>query len=107
MDRMGAIGMAAETELDALHAKRWHNRQLLAEAAICGCFYCFKEFAFDQIVEWVDEGRTALCPDCGIDAVLGFDTEKTNQDLLHRMREYWFKRAIRLTPEEWKTAVGT
>ena len=28
-------------------------------------------FAVDEVEEWVDDGATALCPHCGVDAVLG------------------------------------
>jgi hypothetical protein len=49
-----------------------------------------------EIAEWVDddadgEGQTALCPKCGIDAVLpgnaGFDLAP---DFLAKMKAHWF-----------------
>jgi hypothetical protein len=50
----------------------------------------------DEIFEWTDEdkdrqGQTAICPRCGIDAVIG---DKSGFDVSHnflgRMNEYWF-----------------
>src|SRR2546429_438449 len=57
----------------ALHAEE------IGRSAVCGCFYCRNTFAPTEIREWVDDqnvgegrtGRTALCPKCGIDSVLG------------------------------------
>ena len=82
-----------------------NNRSSLQKASICGCFYCLAEFPFEQIAEWIDADRTALCPQCGVDAVLGFDTPAADQELLHAMHDYWFKPSISLTPDEWKDAV--
>jgi hypothetical protein len=99
--------MATEASLSKLHKKSRCNRSSLAEAKICGCFYCFKEYPFEQIIEWVDAGETALCPRCGIDSVLGFDTPTADQELLHEMHDLWFKESVNLTPDEWKKAVET
>lgn len=50
---------------------------------MCGCFYCLRTFASDQVMEWVESpnetprefdaarGTTALCPYCGIESMLG------------------------------------
>lgn len=55
-------------------------------------------FAPTEIKEWVDIrgdgelGVTALCPHCGIDAVLPEnDTIAIAPPLLDAMRAYWFK----------------
>jgi hypothetical protein len=94
-----------KSNLKAVHKKSRRNRSQLSRSKICGCFYCLKEFTFSQIGGWIDDGETALCPCCGIDAVLGFDTETADQALLQTMHEHWFENSIRLTPEEWKRAV--
>jgi hypothetical protein len=70
-----------------------------------GCFYCLAEYPFARIAEWIDDGKTALCPHCGIDAVLGFSSVAADQDLLHQMHEQWLGTPRRLTPEEWKDAL--
>ena len=97
--------MATKANLTALHKKSSRHRSSLAKSQICGCFYCFHEFPFEQIVEWIDDNETALCPYCGIDAVLGFDMPTVDQKLLHAMHERGFETPKRLTPKEWKKAV--
>lgn len=47
-----------------------HHRQSGIRASRCGCFYCLQIFNGHEIVEWVDDGLTALCPFCGIDSVI-------------------------------------
>jgi len=52
-----------------------HRKRLLA-SDVAVCYYCFGEFPPDTIVEWCDgddQDQTALCPRCGVDAVVGFD----------------------------------
>jgi hypothetical protein len=36
-----------------------------------GCFYCLKRYPVSQITEYTDGGRTAICPHCSIDSVVG------------------------------------
>jgi hypothetical protein len=65
-------------------------------SSICGCFYCTAQYPPEKIVDWIDEdlagqGQTALCPECGIDSVIGdksgFDV---SLEFLIEMRAYWF-----------------
>ena len=35
-----------------------------------GCYGCVNFFKASDITEWIDNGQTALCPICGIDAVV-------------------------------------
>lgn len=84
------------TDLTDAHTHSSGHRAEIASSATCGCFYCCEKFRPDAIREWLDDdeqrvGRTALCPSCGIDSVLGdkagFDL---SEDLLHRMQACWF-----------------
>ena len=97
--------MATEAVLADLHKKSGHNRSLLEKSKICACFYCYNEFLFAQIVQWIDDNETAMCPRCGIDSVLGFDSRAADQKLLHEMHDRSFKGSTQITPDEWKTAV--
>lgn len=62
-----------------------------------GCFYCLEVFHPSILEEWIDndgedEGLTALCPQCGIDSVIGDgDGTEINKPLLNSMRKYWFR----------------
>lgn len=52
-----------------------HRRWLLA-SDMAVCYYCFTEFSPLTIVSWCDgeqQDQTALCPHCGVDAVVGFN----------------------------------
>ena len=60
-------------DLKAAHRHCIYHYQEILDSKICGCFYCKQFFTPDEIEEWVDTDSppTALCPYCGIDAVIG------------------------------------
>lgn len=62
--------MEVTTKFDAIHKESSNNRQRLSNGETACCFYCLERFDSSLIVEWVDEGKTAVCPYCGIDSVL-------------------------------------
>lgn len=74
-----------------LHHLSTQHRTAIEASKVCGCFYCLRTFPPTDIREWIDLGRTALCPHCKIDAVLpdayGFTP---SEDLLAAMHERWF-----------------
>ena len=83
-------------DLKAAHEAARFNREILARYNKCGCFYCVKVFSPSEIEEWcpeLDDGEevTAICPHCGIDAVL---SESAGYPLTHEflvaMRDRWF-----------------
>lgn len=84
-------------ELLAAHGRRSsnHRAEVLASEK-CVCFCCCDSFRPDEILEWTDEdkdrqGQTALCPRCGIDAVIGDKSGvDVSQNFLTRMNQYWF-----------------
>lgn len=51
------------------------HREALLASDVAACYYCFSEFPPSAVEEWCDgedQGQTALCPRCGVDAVVGF-----------------------------------
>ena len=68
-----------------------HQEELRASEQ-CGCFYCHKIFRPDEITEWCDAAEsTALCPYCGVDAVIGSESGyPITEKFLTAMGEYWF-----------------
>ena len=75
------------------HSSR-HRAEVFASAA-CGCFYCGATFPPAAIAEWVDEweeiGQTALCPQCGIDSVIGSESGyPLTPEFLAAMHQHWF-----------------
>lgn len=90
----GDEGQGATIEDDLKRAHRhsaWHLTELDASRD-CGCFCCCAVFARAEIVDWSDDGQTALCPRCGINAVIGDAAPfpVTSAAFLARMNRYWF-----------------
>jgi len=73
------------------HQRSSLNRDEVTASELCGCFYCLAVFGSPEIDEWWDDGRTAVCPRCGIDSVL---PGETNKEFLLEMYEYWFGNKI-------------
>lgn len=73
-----------------------HNHSIYHQAEVlgsdeCGCFYCLRIFATTEITEWIDEGTTAMCPYCGIDALLGSASGfPLTAEFLRTMHDVWF-----------------
>lgn len=80
----------SEDEIRAHRHSAQHRAEVEASAA-CGCFYCCATFPPAAIAEWTDNGQTALCPLCGVDAVIGDASGyAVNGELLSRMNRHWF-----------------
>lgn len=77
-----------EAELVALQRQSISNRATLSGR--CGCFHCLSTFPAGRVTEFVDGDRTALCPVCGIDAVLSSAHTPIDEDLLADMHRRWF-----------------
>lgn len=94
--------MLDRADQQSLHRFASCNRQLLEAASRAGCFHCGAIFPPSEIKDWVDgrhvetgsldDGVTALCPRCGIDAVIP-ETRSIaiTPELLAEMTEFWFK----------------
>jgi hypothetical protein len=78
-------------DLEAAHKHSFKTRDELLVSTACGCFYCERMFSPREVQEWADEGQTAICPYCGIDAVIG---DKSGYPIdfafLRKMKERWF-----------------
>ena len=84
-------------ELLAAHDLSSNHRAEVLASVRCGCFCCCANFRPDEILAWTDEDKdgqeqTAICPRCGIDAVIGDKSGvDVSYDFLVRMNEYWFR----------------
>jgi hypothetical protein len=85
-----------ESLLETAHRQSLRNRPILASGGACGCFYCLKTFDASEVVQWVHDDWTALCPHCGIDAVLSSKACSITPAFLHSMHAHWFKRTVRI-----------
>lgn len=67
------------------------NKNLQSISNNAGCYYCCKIFESKSVINYTDEGETALCPHCGIDAVI-FDCTnfQMNVENLQKAKKYWF-----------------
>lgn len=89
------------SDLESIHKFSDNHRELLDRSDRAGCFYCGSMFAPGDVLDWVDglerdsgettTAATALCPRCGIDAVLPSAAPiPLTQELLDEMRRHWF-----------------
>ena len=94
-------------DLESIHKYSSRHRDRVIASSRCGCFYCLEMFAPTEISDWVDgpdpddsmiDGTTALCPRCGIDAVLpdGIPGVSLDSALLKAMHTHWFERSVRV-----------
>jgi hypothetical protein len=73
------------------HKHSSKHRAELQASTRCGCFFCFRTFPPTQITTWIDANQTALCPKCGIDAVIGSaSTHRLDDAALRRMHIHFF-----------------
>ena len=81
------------------HSHSSHHRADILASEQCGCFYCGAIFPPSRIDVWAHEppppdegeGQTAMCPECGIDSVLGDRSGfPITPEFLKRMNVYWF-----------------
>jgi len=75
------------------------NDEEISASSVCGCFYCLAICTAREITDWLDDrvhgidGRTALCPKCGIDSVVGSASGyPITLAFLSAMRQRWFDR---------------
>lgn len=89
----------SKTDFSKIFSESTWNEDTVKKSKTCGCFYCLSTFPPSEIVKWIDaaddgprgSGRTALCPKCGVDAVLPENNFYTiTPELLKRMREIYF-----------------
>lgn len=50
--------------------KSIYNAEDIKKSSKCGCFFCLSVQDSSDVVEFVDNGDTGLCPRCGIDSLL-------------------------------------
>jgi NAD-dependent SIR2 family protein deacetylase len=51
----------------------------------CGCYNCLQVFPGMEIIDWIDDGDTPVCPHCGMATVLVGETNLTRLwELRHR-----------------------
>jgi hypothetical protein len=98
--------MTLSTNLQRAYAHSRLNRRFMVSGADCRCFHCLHAFSAEQISHWVDNGETALCPNCGVDAVLSGQADCISEGLIGALHAAYFEPSKRYTAEEWRAAAS-
>lgn len=69
-----------------------YNRQEIETSERCGCFHCINTFHSNKVIDWTDDGETAVCPGCGVDSMVGDSHAHLYRDFLLGLQEYFFSR---------------
>ena len=81
----------APTLVAAAHKHSYRHRPEIEGSQRCGCFFCFRVFPSTAITAWIDASQTALCPGCGVDAVIGSaSSHRIDDAFLRKMHEHYF-----------------
>jgi acetone carboxylase gamma subunit len=71
-----------------------NNERELERSEKCGCFYCLEIYPSSEINQWIGKRkgfRTAICPKCGIDSVIGSASGyPLKEHFLQELNDYWF-----------------
>jgi hypothetical protein len=79
-----------EREASRLHRHTRANQMELEASEVCGCIACERIYFPSEIARWLEDG-TALCPHCGVDAVVGSASGiPIMPGVLRRAHERWF-----------------
>ena len=93
--------------LEAAHAHCACHREEIQTSKACGCFACCSTFDVGKIESWWEETSgeyatrtdrwTALCPECGLDCVIGDASNMPIADpkFLAALNAYWVGGTIR------------
>lgn len=84
-----------EKDLKIAHKHSIFNENEILASDYCGCFFCEKIFEPKEIKIFMKEKnndiKTALCPYCNIDSVIGSQSKfDINPELLKEMHNYFF-----------------
>lgn len=72
------------------------SKQVLLRCDFIGCYACLYEGRPADIRYWADNGDTPLCPQCGLDFVLGFAGELDRELLIEYCKAQF--------PQHWQDA---
>lgn len=95
------VPMVGETKMDSMepaeiklateYSCSFLNKPVIQESRVCGCFYCLAIFQPQEITDWFDDGKTAVCPKCSVDSVIGSASGfEITSEFLKQMREKYF-----------------
>ena len=82
-------------ELNAFYTLSIRNEESIRKSNLCGCFHCISIFPVADVKSSAmmvekDGFKTAICPICGIDSVLGDASVEITAEILEALNEYYF-----------------
>lgn len=88
------MSLWTEEELEKFHHPDFRKKERLKESGQLGCFSCGYIFSYYLVENFLESENTALCPICGIDAVIPLIEfpESQHEELLGEMYLKYFKR---------------
>ena len=84
-----------EEQSKLYHSHTFKNMEEIEQSQKCGCIACCSIYDADQIEECIgemdDKKMTAICPQCGTDAVIGDASGlEINEEILKALNKIWF-----------------
>ncbi len=84
--------------LQSVMRRSTHNEAEISRSRFAGCFYCLGIFPASEVKGFLAKERTALCPRCTIDSVIGDQSGlPITREFLAELHAYWFKRGSHST----------
>ena len=82
-------------ELNAIYTHSIRNEESILKSDFCGCFHCISIFPvadvkLSEMVVEKDGFKTAICPICGIDSVIGDASVEVSAELLEALNGLYF-----------------
>jgi hypothetical protein len=82
---------STEADYNKAHEHSRNNQSEIAQSVKCSCFHCCDLFVSSDIIKWADDGKTAVCPKCDVDAVIGDKSGYVfSTQFLKGMHDRWF-----------------
>lgn len=89
--RLGKKTKYTVGQLTAAHEHSANHRDEIEHSQKCGCFNCCCIYDAKDVIEYDDKGKTALCPCCDIDCVIGDASGfELTPEFLKAMHHFWF-----------------
>ena len=82
-----------DPKMKELHALSSKNKEAVTKSHLVGCFFCCtiqEATAVSEYAVELDGAQTAICPICGVDAILGDASTPINKEMLQTMCSAWF-----------------
>lgn len=82
-------------QIEAAYAHTIRNRAELLKSHNCCCIDCRHIFPSEEVVDWIDDGQTAMCPYCDTDAVIGDASRyQFTEDFINPLHNEYFDYVI-------------